>query len=208
MTTLRPKHRRFIDQYLVDLNATQAAVRAGYAKGKTARTQGARLMANVGIKAEIARRQQCAAERLEITHDAVLGELAKIGFANVADFMRPDSRGRMQIDLRGVERAKLAGLTGVSIRVGSSRGRNANQVKLTLQKREALVALGQHLGLFTAAPVIALPDPMTDQKRNDTVKMMLNILDDMAHGRLVRVNPPTIDNPQQSKPNGSGNSGR
>lgn len=52
MQMLKGKQQRFVDEYLIDLNATQAAIRAGYSE-KTANEQAARLLANVSIKEAI-----------------------------------------------------------------------------------------------------------------------------------------------------------
>lgn len=71
MTKKKPltdKQKRFIDEYVVDYNATQAAIRAGYSE-KTARTQGSLNMTNVDIQAEIKRRQEALSEKLEYTAD-------------------------------------------------------------------------------------------------------------------------------------------
>ncbi|VTT96552.1 terminase small subunit : Terminase small subunit OS=Gemmatimonadetes bacterium KBS708 GN=J421_4674 PE=4 SV=1: Terminase_2 [Gemmataceae bacterium] len=68
---LTPKQQRFAEEYLADLNATQAAVRAGYS-AKTARQIGDRLLTNVDIAAEIARLQQARGERTRVTADQVL----------------------------------------------------------------------------------------------------------------------------------------
>lgn len=84
MNELTPKQARFVDEYLIDLNATQAAIRAGYS-AKTADVQGPRLLGNVGVATAIAERQDARAERTGITSERVLAELAKIGFANIAD---------------------------------------------------------------------------------------------------------------------------
>ena len=65
------KQERFCQEYLVDLNATQAAMRAGYS-AKTANEQGSRLLANVSVKAHIAELQQAAAKRNEVTVDTVV----------------------------------------------------------------------------------------------------------------------------------------
>lgn len=71
---LTPKQQRFVDEYLVDLNATQAAIRAGYS-AKTAEVQGPRLLGNVRIAAAIRKRQEKRQERTEITQDFVLNGL-------------------------------------------------------------------------------------------------------------------------------------
>ena len=82
---LNERQRRFADEYPIDLNATQAAIRAGYSE-KTAYSVGHRLLKNVEIQKCIQARLQDRAERTEITQDKVLKELAKIGFADAADY--------------------------------------------------------------------------------------------------------------------------
>lgn len=81
---LTEKKALFVREYLVDLNATQAATRAGYS-AKTAHSQGPRLLDDVDVAAAIGRAQQERAERTGITADRVLAELAKVGFSNLSD---------------------------------------------------------------------------------------------------------------------------
>jgi hypothetical protein len=68
---LTPKQRRFVDEYLVDLNATQAAIRAGYS-ARTANEQGARLLANASVAAAAQSAQLARSQRLRISQDDVL----------------------------------------------------------------------------------------------------------------------------------------
>ena len=68
---LTPKQCRFVDEYLVDLNATQAAIRAGYS-ARTANEQGPRLLVNVGIATAIQTAQEARSQRLQLTQDDVL----------------------------------------------------------------------------------------------------------------------------------------
>jgi phage terminase small subunit len=68
---LTPRQAAFVQEYLIDLNATQAATRAGYS-GATANEQGARLLANASVAAAIEMGQKARAERTEITADLVL----------------------------------------------------------------------------------------------------------------------------------------
>ena len=82
---LTAKQKRFCDEYLIDLNATQAAIRAGYSE-KTATAQAARLLTNVNVQIYIQERKQDRVERTEITQDMVLRELAIIAFSNAADY--------------------------------------------------------------------------------------------------------------------------
>ena len=71
MNKLTAKQERFVAEYLIDLNATQAAIRAGYAK-KGAAVEGSRLLANPKVAAAVAAAQAARAERTEITQDYVL----------------------------------------------------------------------------------------------------------------------------------------
>ena len=73
---LTPKQARFVEEYLVDLNATQAAIRAGYS-AKTAEVQGSRLLGNVKVAAAIREAQEARSERTGITQDEVIQGLKK-----------------------------------------------------------------------------------------------------------------------------------
>ena len=72
----------FCREYLIDLNATQAAIRAGY-KPSNAATYGLRMLAREDVQAEIARLQAERAERTGMKADAVLREVSQIAFADV-----------------------------------------------------------------------------------------------------------------------------
>ncbi len=71
---MTPKQQRFVHEYLIDLNATQAATRAGYS-AKTANEQGSRLLANVSVKAAVQAAMEARSERTGITQDYVLGTI-------------------------------------------------------------------------------------------------------------------------------------
>jgi len=85
----------FITEYLIDLNATQAAIRAGYSK-KTAEAIGLENLGKPRIAAAIQQAMDDRSKRTEITADMVLKELALIGFADMADFIRIDDGGMIQ----------------------------------------------------------------------------------------------------------------
>lgn len=84
MSELTPKQAKFVQEYLVDFNATQAAIRAGYSE-KTAHSAGPRLLENVGVRAAIEAKGKRAVAKLDVTVERVVAELAKIGFSNLAD---------------------------------------------------------------------------------------------------------------------------
>lgn len=89
MTTneLTPKQAAFVKEYLVDLNATQAAIRAGYS-ARTADVQASRLLANVKVQAAIRAAMNERSERVEITADMVLDRWWQIASANPNDLMQ------------------------------------------------------------------------------------------------------------------------
>ncbi len=74
---LTTKQRRFVEEYLVDASATQAAVRAGYSE-RTAHVQGPRLLGNVRVAVAISEAQAERSKRVEVTADRVVEELARI----------------------------------------------------------------------------------------------------------------------------------
>lgn len=86
---LTEKQKRFCDEYLIDLNATQAAIRAGYSE-KTAEQMGYQLLQKTSVQEHLQKRLSDRSERTAITQDRVLNELAKVGFAKAADYTDAD----------------------------------------------------------------------------------------------------------------------
>lgn len=84
---LEPRQQRFVDEYLIDLNATQAAIRAGYSE-KTAAVIGCENLIKPNIQAAIVAAQKARAGRTELTADRVVGEVAKILFADPRELVQ------------------------------------------------------------------------------------------------------------------------
>ena len=78
---LEPKHWRFCQELVIDDNATQAAIRAGYSP-KGAKQQAARLLTNVDLQRAVADLRAERARRLEVSADRVLKELAALAFSD------------------------------------------------------------------------------------------------------------------------------
>ncbi len=76
MSDLTPKQARFVEEYLLDLNATQAAIRAGYS-AKTANEQGSQLLAKLSVRQAVAEAQAIRSKRTAITQDEVIQGLKK-----------------------------------------------------------------------------------------------------------------------------------
>ena len=79
---LTPRQARFVKEYLVDLNGTQAAIRAGYSS-RTANEQAARLLANISVKAAVEAGAATQHAQLDLTAEKVLTELLGVGYATV-----------------------------------------------------------------------------------------------------------------------------
>lgn len=79
---LTPKQKRFVDEYLIDLNATQAAIRAGYSK-KTAQEQSARLLSKVIVSEAVAKKRKQLEHETGITRERIVREMARLAFFNV-----------------------------------------------------------------------------------------------------------------------------
>lgn len=115
---LTPKQERFIDEYLVDLNATQAATRAGYS-AKTANEQGARLLANVSVRSALSEAMKARQTRTHITQDRVLEELSRIAFFDIRRLYTPSGALKPMHELDDVAAAVLAGVDVVEMQGGA-----------------------------------------------------------------------------------------
>lgn len=152
MAKLTPKQERFVAEYLIDLNATQAAIRAGYSE-KTAGSVGHENLKKPEIAEAIQRGQARRANKLEISAERVLEELALLGFANMADYMRVGADGDPKLDFGDLTRDQAAALQEVTVETfmdgGGEAAREVKRVKFKLaDKRAALVDIGRHLGMF------------------------------------------------------------
>ena len=150
---LTAKQIRFVDEYLVDLNATQAAIRAGY-KANTAHVIGAENLRKPKIAEEIARRQKDIQRRTEVSQDRVIRELARIAFANIADYLHVETQTRTKDDGTEViyqtvmfnETQELSADQRAALAVVKQ---SVNGFELKLHdKIKALELLGRHIGMF------------------------------------------------------------
>jgi phage terminase small subunit len=91
---LTDKQAKFVDEYLIDFNATQAAIRAGYAKN-SAKQQGSRLLTNDDIRNEVARRGQQTADELGLTRGYVLTRLRETIERSLEGAPKTTARGEL-----------------------------------------------------------------------------------------------------------------
>lgn len=144
--TLTDRQARFVLEYLVDLNATQAVIRAGYSKSG-ARQEGARLLSNAGIAAAIQEQQDARAARTLVTADRVVREYARVAFSDLRRFTGWGPDG-----MRPVASSDLSEDDGAAVaEVSAAPGEFGPTLKFKLyDKVKALDALGRHLGLDPA----------------------------------------------------------
>jgi len=141
---LNLKQKRFVQEYLIDLNATQAAIRAEYSE-HTAYSMGQRLLKNVKVQAALQEAIKSRAIRTEITQDRVLKELANIAFANGTDYakvVKVNDESLVGIvptdDLTQDQKSAVACIRQTQ---------NGIEIKLN-DKLKALELIGKHLGMF------------------------------------------------------------
>lgn len=151
-TGLTAKQSAFVREYLIDRNATRAAIRAGYS-AKTARFIGAENLTKPNIAGAISQGEKAIRERNEISADRVVQELALLGFANLQDYMKSTASGDPYVDFSTLTREQAAALQEVTIDdFVEERGKQARRVRRVrfrlADKRAALVDLGKHLGMF------------------------------------------------------------
>ena len=142
---LNPKQIKFCNEYMIDLNATQAAIRAGYSV-KTANVKGSQQLTKVNIQEYISKLQIELQKQTKITPESVVNELAKIGFSNIKSFV---NGGNSILELKHLEDHITAAVSGVETTVKEFDGNVTTTTKLRLHdKRQALVDIGRHLGIF------------------------------------------------------------
>ena len=158
---LTPNQKIFVDEYLIDLNATRA-YKAAYKsckKDDTARANSSRLLTKANIKAYIDERIKEREKRTEITQDKVLKELAKIGFADIKDYLEyktaktvvaHDEETREPIiDYQQIINVIDSENVDTSIIQEVSIGKDGTFKFKLYDKQKALTDIGRHLGMFT-----------------------------------------------------------
>lgn len=149
---LTAKQRRFGEEYLIDLNATQAAIRAGYSE-RTAYSIGEENLKKPEIAEFIAERQAERSKRTEITADRVLQEFAKIGFGDLRRIFTESGGLRLPTEMDDETAASVASIevvvrpSGMVDGDGNREVEHVHKIK-AWDKVAALTQMGRHLGMF------------------------------------------------------------
>ncbi len=185
---LTPKQARFVEEYSVDLNAAQAAIRAGYARSTAEKKapcwvgKSRDLSTQPDIWDAVNAAIEARSERTKVKADQVVGELARLGFSNMGDYVSLTSDGAPFIDLSKLSREQWAAISEVTVEdFMEGRGEDARQVrrvKVKLHdKRGSLDLLGRHFGLFPNRHHVSAPDGGPVNVRN--------LPDDQLNSRLA-----------------------
>lgn len=150
---LTAKQKRFCEEYIVDLNATQAAIRSGYSE-KTAKSIGQENLTKPDVSEYIEHLMGKRSERTEITADMVLKEYAKIGFSNIADYLKVEERTVMSEE-HGIQTYKMVNIfqtdeiDRTKLDAVSEIRQTKDGIALKLHdKKGALDSIARHLGMF------------------------------------------------------------
>jgi len=163
--TLTDKQAQFVQEYLIDLNATQAAIRAGYSPD-TAEQQGCRLLRNVQVGKAVADAMAQRSVRTRVTADRVLTELARIGFGDIRSVVAwrantsetgkededgvPETRAFNEVELIGSDEIDHDAAAAIA---EISQGKDgALKIKMH-NKVSALQEIGRHLGIASRTEV-------------------------------------------------------
>ena len=179
---LNAKQKRFCEEYIIDLNGTQGAIRAGYS-ADTANEQAARLLAKVSSQECIQQLKEARSKRTEITADRVLQELAIVGLARIDDFAKvertthtevlgTDNEGKPIISTHSYKTVNVFETDYVDankIPAIASIKQTKEGIELkTHDKIKALELIGRHLGMWNDKLDLSTKGESLNEKRPAT----------------------------------------
>lgn len=148
---LTAKQELFCKEYIIDKNAKQSAIRAGYSK-KTAHVTGTQILANPSIKKRIAKLMEPTIKKLDLTAEMVLGEMKSLAFSNIDDFF--DDNGYLK-QWSQITRDQKACLAQVDMILFTPTENDEDRLHISQagklkfwDKVKSLNMLGNHLSLF------------------------------------------------------------
>lgn len=158
---MTPKQERFVEEYLVDLNATQAAIRAGYS-AKTAGWIGPQLLVKTHIAEAVAKGRDALSARTEITQERVLLEYARLAFMDPRKLFYGTGAPKPIHDLDDDTAAAIVGLDVVQ--VGNAEIGVGDVLKYKLaDKKGALDSVARHLGMFNDKLDLKVTDALAER---------------------------------------------
>lgn len=173
---LKPKHERFVAEFLVDWNYTQAAIRAGYPVSNAADT-GRKLARIRTVAAAIREKTTAMTTRLQITADEVLRELWLIAKSNIADY-RVNEKGELLLASPLTDPGVVRSVQSVKHRTRVIRRYVEKGVTTEIVEYETEIKLYDKLrALITAAQYLGILKCPAPAKEADVINELLEILD-------------------------------
>lgn len=158
---LTPKQQRFVEEYLVDLNATQAAIRAGYS-ARTAEWIGPQLLGKTHVAEAVRAGRESLSKRTEITQERVLQEYARLAFMDPRKLFDGTGAPRPIHELDDDTAAAIVGLDVVQ--VGNAEVGVGDVLKYKLaDKKGALDSVARHLGMFNDKLDLKVTDALAER---------------------------------------------
>lgn len=167
---LPPKQQRFVEEYLIDLNATQAAIRAGYS-ARTAEQQGPRLLGNIRVAEALREAQAARSEKTRIDAAWVLNRLGQEADADLADLYDEDGKLKPIHEWPKIWRQGL--VRGIDVEeLFEGAGKDRRQIgvvrKVRIDSRvKRLELIGKHIGVkaFEERIDVTVHDALADRLR-------------------------------------------
>lgn len=172
---MTPKQKAFVSEYLIDLNATQAAIRAGYSE-KTANEQGSRLLANVSVIKAIKEAIDKRSEKTEVNAEYVLNRLTQIDNMDVTDILNDDWTLKPLSEWPKVWRTYLSAFDVQEIRVGQSEGDNTIGMLKKIKwpdKVKILELIGKHVDVRAWGDK---QEKLTDETLTESISKLIDRL--------------------------------
>lgn len=143
---LTPRQERFVDEYLVDLNATQAAIRSGYSKSG-AEVRGCELLRNSKVAKAIETAMEARSQRVKIDQDRVLAEVARIAFFDIRRLYKEDGSLKRPDELDDEAAAVLSSVEINQLGPDDNGLIQTKKVRI-FDKLSALTLAMRHLGML------------------------------------------------------------
>lgn len=179
--TLTAKQQRFVDEYLIDLNGTQAAIRAGYSE-KTAEQGAVQLLRNTKVRLAVDTAIAERAKRTGVTADRVIQELSRLAFSDLRKVLDGDGnlKSPQQWDddaAAAISSIEVVTKPGETDSDGSRSVLGVSKIKVW-DKNSALEKLGKHLGLYVDRHEVTGKDgkDLMPQDNRQIARKILHIL--------------------------------
>lgn len=165
MRELNEKQKLFCHEYIKDLNAAQAAIRAGYSE-KTARQIGSKLLTNIDIASFVQSLADQRVERVKVDTDTILKELLKMATVDITQAFTNEGWLKPLEEIPDDVRRAISGLEVAEMFAGEDDQKSIIGVNKKIKfydKIKSLELLGKHLKIFTDKVEVSVTDNLADR---------------------------------------------